>query len=92
VLCQEVLTLSLSRHQGSAKGGVHDAVESIRKREVAENQRLMGEMKKHDVRCPPPLPFRSPRKLDHCLSLTSDQYSIPRLCGLMVRRWRLIGY
>jgi hypothetical protein len=41
---------------------------------------------------PPPLPFRSPRKLDHCLSLTSDQYSIPRLCGLMVRRWRLIGY
>jgi hypothetical protein len=37
---------------------------------------------------------RSPRKLNHCLSLTSDQYNIltPRLCGLMVRRWRLIGH
>jgi hypothetical protein len=33
---------------------------------------------------------RSERKLD--LSLTSDKYNIltPRLCGLMVRRWRLI--
>jgi hypothetical protein len=31
---------------------------------------------------------RSPRKPNHCLSLTSDQYNIltPRLCGLMVRR------
>jgi hypothetical protein len=83
VLCQEVLTLSLSRHQGSAKGGVHDAVESIRKREVAENQRLMGEMKKHDVRCPPPPPLPQPkearplsqldiRSIQHSSALWSD--------------------
>jgi hypothetical protein len=37
---------------------------------------------------------RSPRKPNHCLSLTSVKYNIltPRLCGLMVRRWRLIDY
>ena len=44
--------------------------------------------------CTPPLGSRSPRKPNHCLSLTPDQYNIwtPRLCGLMVRRWPLIGY
>jgi hypothetical protein len=38
--------------------------------------------------------IRSPRKPNHCLSLTSDQYNVwtPRLCGLMVRRWHLIGH
>lgn len=34
----------------SMKGGVLDAVEAIRRREVNENERLINEMKKHDVR------------------------------------------
>jgi len=34
--------------RSSSKGGVFDAVETIRRREVNENERLIGEMKKHD--------------------------------------------
>jgi hypothetical protein len=41
----------------SSKGGVFDAVEAIRRREVIENERLIREMKKHDVR---PTPHHTP--------------------------------
>jgi len=44
--------------RSSSKGGVFDAVETIRRREVNENERLIGEMKKHDVRmCTPSTPI-----------------------------------
>jgi hypothetical protein len=43
------------------------------------------------VRNHPRTTFRSPRKTNHCLSLTSDQYNILTALPMMVRRWRLIA-